>query len=79
VRDQAVIEKTPTAAADDASSHASQRSELPVSLVIPVRDEQATVEQLIASIDAQTARPAEVIFCRRRVGGRHRRHPASQG
>lgn len=35
---------------------------LPVTLVIPVRDEQETVEALVASIGRQTRGPAEVIF-----------------
>ena len=35
---------------------------LPVTLVVPVRDEAATLGSLIASIDAQTRRPAQVIF-----------------
>lgn len=47
-------------ASGDALEHAV--SELPVTLVIPIRDEQETIGQLIASIDAQTQRPAEVIL-----------------
>ena len=39
-----------------------EAGELPVTLVIPVRDEQETVGRLIDSIDAQTKRPAEVVF-----------------
>jgi glycosyltransferase involved in cell wall biosynthesis len=36
--------------------------DLPVTLVVPVRDEAATLGPLIRSIDAQTRRPSEVIF-----------------
>jgi len=36
--------------------------DIPVSLVIPVRDEEASIDALLATIAAQTYPPAEVIF-----------------
>ena len=40
----------------------SRQRPVPISLVIPVRDEEATLPALLASIDAQTAPPAEVVL-----------------
>lgn len=40
----------------------NEEARLRVSLVIPVRDESATVEALLASIEAQTFQPDEVLF-----------------
>lgn len=44
------------------SLHESPPDVLPVTLVVPVRDEAATIGALMRSIDAQTRRPDEVIF-----------------
>ena len=35
---------------------------IPISLVIPVRDEETSIGALLATIDAQTAQPDEVVF-----------------
>lgn len=40
----------------------SADSTAPITLVIPVRDEESTLPALLATIDAQTLRPAEVVF-----------------
>ncbi len=35
---------------------------VPISLVIPVRDEETSIDSLLATIEAQTAQPDEVVF-----------------
>ena len=46
----------------DARGRAEGSTSVPVSLVIPVRDEESSIGALLATIEAQTAPPDEVLF-----------------